>query len=92
MEDNNIWEKAVKATKKNNLQALKIAGGWSVKWNHFVAANPLQMDENDSAWIDFSEDMALFLSGEYTIDLGWYGGLNKNGYYGVSLYKNKDTP
>lgn len=31
--------------------------------------------------------MAFFIWGEYKIDLGWYGGLNRNGFYEVTLMK-----
>ena len=88
-ENTYIWEKAKEALGKYELQSLKITDGWKVLWNHFMATDPQKLTEDDFAWINFSEDMATFTCEEYDIDLGWYGGLNKNGYYGVSISRNK---
>jgi len=71
--------------KNNNLQSIKITNGWKVRWNHFVSADPLMLDDDSPEWACFSEDMAYFQNEKYEIDLGWYGGLNKNGFYGISL-------
>lgn len=83
-------------SQKNTLQPLRITNGWSVEWNHFTEANPLLLTSDSPEWVDFSEDMAYFkysISEEtkYEIDLGWYGGLNSNGYYSVSLFLNGDV-
>ncbi len=75
----------------NNLRPLKITNGWEVVWNHFPDVDPLILDKESNAWFDFSEDMALFRYShdeKYAIDLGWYGGMNKEGCYGVSFFRS----
>lgn len=89
IENKHIWQKATKAVSKYELQPLKITGGWKIEWNHFMAIDPLQLSDDDLAWIDFSENLAAFTYRKYDITLGWYGRLDKNGYYGVSIFKNK---
>lgn len=78
-------------TEKTGLQPLQIGAGWSVVWNNFMNVNPLTLPEDAFEWVHFSEDMAYFIhtEQEIEIDLGWYGGLDKNGWYAVSLHIGK---
>lgn len=92
MMDSNLLEEYQQIVEKcNNLRPIKITNGWEVVWNHFPDVDPMTLDEDSDAWFDFSEDMALFRYShdeKYAIDLGWYGGMNKEGMYGVSLFES----
>lgn len=89
-----------------NLQPLRIPGGWTVLYNKLSLADPEKLPEGDSAWLDFTEDilqMCIHLSRRrdhlreeqtLTLDLGWYPDGDPTGCFRLAaiLDRDWDTP
>ena len=67
-----------------NLQPLRIPAGWSVLYNKLSLADPEKLLEEDSVWLNFTEDILQLCTHirrkrdkhreeqTLTVDLGWY--------------------
>ena len=67
---------------------LEIAGGWSIKWNHFYDVCAIEQYKLKGVLLyPFHEDMLLIESKDYRLscDLGWYPEGNPEGKYRLNV-------
>lgn len=77
-----------------NLQPLRVPGGWTIAFNKLKDVEPKELDEQDNLWLfAFTEDILLMYSTSsrkrngkveqqtLTLDLGWYPDGDPNGAF-----------
>lgn len=82
---------------RQNLQPLKIPGGWTVDFNKFENIEPEELSEQDEKWLySFNEDILYMYSDvkqtenqRLSIDLGWYPDGEPNGHFKLQAILNE---
>lgn len=74
----------------NYLESLKIPGGWEIVQNKFLDIEPEQLNREDDAWFEFTQDILQMQHKRknVTIDLGWYPDIDPSGHYRVVAIKD----
>ncbi|MCR8979551.1 hypothetical protein [Brevibacillus laterosporus] len=74
------------------LQPFRIPSAWKVDYNTFIELDPKILDEADSKWMHFTEDLLQISHSRYPIlvDVGWYPEGNSHGEYGLEVIKDHD--
>lgn len=86
-----------------NLQPLRIPGGWTVAFNKFEKTDPEELSEQDEKWLySFNEDILYMYSDvsrkqnkqtenqRLGIDLGWYPDGEPNGSFKLLAILNEN--
>ncbi|WP_174811413.1 hypothetical protein [Paenibacillus alvei] len=75
-----------------NLQPLRIPSSWIVTYNGFICVDPQEILGNDQRWLSFTQELLhlTHLHTDLILDLGWSPEADPNGYYNLSLIKDKD--
>jgi hypothetical protein len=52
---------------------LRVASGWKIEYNTCINIDPEKLPEEDSQWLNFTEDLLLLAydEGRILIDIGW---------------------
>lgn len=69
---------------------LKIPDGWTVIKNEFVDLEPDNNYPVDEVFYHFDEDILYATYGDYSVDLGFYGGYlenNRSGFFKVVVFR-----
>ncbi|RAS73545.1 hypothetical protein [Priestia endophytica] len=56
-----------------DLAPLRVASGWKIEYNTCINIDPEKLPEEDSQWLNFTEDLLLLAydDGRILIDVGW---------------------